>query len=73
MKEKRKMSPFITSFNSYIKQVTFTLTLLHGPNIAGWAKMVENWINQLDPTVDNEERVWITFLTQFNERFLNTT
>jgi hypothetical protein len=63
----------MAGFNSYIKRIAFTLMLLQGPQVAGWAKMVGNWINQLNPNIDDEEHIWMTFLTQFNERFLNTT
>jgi hypothetical protein len=41
--------------------------------MAKWAKMIGTWIDQLDPVTDNKLRVWNNFLTQFDERSLDTT
>jgi len=39
----------VTGYNSPIKKVAFTLTLIKGPETAGWVKDIGRAIDQLDP------------------------
>src|SRR5579863_6111500 len=62
----------VMGYNSPIKKVTFTLTLIKGPETTGWVKDVGNTINQLNPITQNVNAVWDTFLDEFVDHFQDT-
>jgi hypothetical protein len=63
----------VPGYDSLICKVTFTLSLLKGPEVASWAKSISEWINALDPTFKNIPLVWLLFLQCFEEQFADTT
>ena len=56
-------------FNSPIKKVALTLTLMKGPEVAGWVRNMGHWIDQLKPTIDNIPFIWEQFLQEFARQF----
>ena len=62
----------VAGYNSPIKKVAFTLTLIKGKEVAGWVKSVGDFLDTLDPVIQNVPAVWDQFLDQFNERFQDT-
>ena len=56
-------------FNSPIKKAALTLTLIKGPEVAGWIRDMGHWIDQLNPTLDNVPFVWEQFLQEFARQF----
>jgi len=59
----------IAGFNSPMKQMAFTLTLIKGPEVAGWARIMGEVLNALDPPVDNIPAVKDQFLDEFSAQF----
>ena len=52
-----------------MKKVSLTLTLIKGPEVAGWVQDMGRWINQLDPVINNVPLVWEQFLHEFAQQF----
>ena len=59
----------IAGFNSPIKKVAFTLTLIKGDEVAGWVRDMGIWIDELDQVHDNFPIVWTQFLNEFEAQF----
>ena len=59
----------VAGFNSPIKKVTFTLTLIKGDEVAGWVKDMGTWIDRLDHVNQNFPIVWTQFLEKFETQF----
>jgi hypothetical protein len=55
-----------------MKRVAFTLTLIEGPDIAGWKCNMGAWINGMDPAIHNIPAVWTDFLQEFQQQFTDT-
>jgi len=47
----------ITGFESPMHKVSITLTMIKGSEVAGWACDMGQWVDSLDPAVDNIELV----------------
>jgi len=43
----------VAGYNSPIKKVALTLTLIKGPQVAGWTHDMGTWLDTLDPVLDN--------------------
>ena len=56
-------------FNSPIKKAALTLTVIKGPEVAGWVRNMGHWIDQLNPTLDNVPFIWEQFLLEFARQF----
>ena len=59
----------VAGFNSPLKKVSLTLTLIKGPEVVGWVWDIGRWINQLDPAINNVPLVWEQFLHKFAQQF----
>ena len=59
----------VAGFNSPIKKVAFTLTLIKGDEVAGWVRDMGIWIDGLDRVQDNFPIVWTQFLDEFEAQF----
>ena len=59
----------VSGFNSPIKKVAFTITLIKGPDTAGWTRDIRTFLEGLDPVVDNVPAVWDQFLVEFANQF----
>jgi len=59
----------VASYNSLIKKVALTLTLMKGPQIAGWIRNMGTWLDTLDPILDNIPDVWDQFLYEFSQQY----
>ena len=55
----------IPGFNSPIKKAALTLTLIKGPEVAGWVCNMGHWIYQSNPTLGNVPFIWEQFLQEF--------
>ena len=64
-----RLNQDVPGFNSPIKKAALTLTLIKGPEVAGWVHNMGHWIDQLNPTVDNVPFVWEQFLLEFARQF----
>ena len=59
----------VNGFNSLIKKVAFTITLIKGPDTAGWTRDIWTFLEGLDPVADNIPAVWVQFLIEFTNQF----
>jgi len=59
----------IAGYNSPIKKVALTLTLMKGPQVAGWTRNMGTWLDTLDPILDNIPDVWDQFLFEFSQQY----
>ena len=59
----------VAGFNSPMKKVSLTLTVIKGPEVAGWVRDMGRWIDQLDPVINNVPLVWEQFLHKFAQQF----
>ena len=59
----------VAGFNSPIKRMAFTLTLIKGPEVAGWNRNMGEVLDALGPLVDNIPAVWDQFLYKFSAQF----
>ena len=64
-----RLNQDVAGYNSPIKKVTLTLTLMKGPQVAGWTRDMGTWLDTLDPILDNIPNVWDQFLYEFSEQF----
>jgi len=59
----------VASYNSPIKKVALTLTLMKGPQVAGWTHDMGTWLDTLDPILDNIPNVWDQFLFKISQQY----
>jgi hypothetical protein len=64
-----RLNQDVVGYNSPIKKVAFTLTLIKGSEVAGWTRDIGAWIDTMDPVADNLPEVWDTFLVKFATQF----
>jgi Retrotransposon gag protein len=61
----------MVGFDSPMKKIVFTLTLIKGPDIAGWICDIGDMLDHLDPDTDNVPALWQQFLYEFEVQFQN--
>jgi len=64
-----RLNQDVAGYNSLIKKVALTLTLMKGPQVAGWTRDMGTWLDTLDPVLDNIPDVWDQFLYEFSQQF----
>jgi hypothetical protein len=62
----------VAGFNSFIWEVSITLTLIKGPAVAGWTCSMGDWIDSLDPLQDDYKIVWTQFQQKFHNQFTDS-
>jgi hypothetical protein len=68
-----RLNQDVAGYNSPIKKVAFTLTLIKGPEVAGWTRDIGAWVDTMDPVADNLPEVWDTFLVEFATQFQDSS
>ena len=59
----------IPGYNSPYKKVAFTLTLVKGEETAQWVRNMGNWLDTINPIVDNVKDLWLQFLEAYAYQF----
>ena len=62
----------VAGFDSPMKKITFTLTHMKGPEVAGWVHDIGHMLDGLNPLVDNIPFLWEQFLNEFEAQYLDT-
>ena len=62
----------VTGFDSPITKVALALTLIKGPEVAGWVRDVGEWLDTWDPNTQNIPAIWNIFLQEFARQFQDT-
>jgi Retrotransposon gag protein/Zinc knuckle len=52
--------------------VSITLTLFQGQQVVAWVRDMGSWIDSLNPTTNDIQKVWDTFVQEFNDHFSNS-
>ncbi len=63
----------VAGFESPIRQVALTLTLIKGPHVDQWVRNMTTWLRSLDLVNDNVPRVWDYFTETFEQQFNDST
>jgi hypothetical protein len=66
-----RLNQDVAGFNSPKKKVAFVLTLLEGPEVAGWKRDIGEWIDELEAH-ENVPAVWTLFLHEFSRQYLDS-
>jgi hypothetical protein len=61
----------MAGFNLLIKKIAFMLTLIKGPDTAGWTHDMGDFLDTLGPA-DNIPDLWMQFLLEFGQQFQDT-
>jgi hypothetical protein len=61
----------VAGFNSPMKKIAFTLTLIKGADTAGWTQDMGTFLDGLD-LADNILELWMQFLVKFGQQFQDT-
>jgi len=64
-----RLNQDVAGYNSPIKKVALTLTLMKGPQVAGWTHDMGTWLDTLDPVLDNIPDIWDQFLFEFSQQY----
>jgi len=62
----------VAGFESPMRKVSITLTMIKGSEVAEWARNMGRWIDTLNPAVDDIELVWEQFQAEFTEQFTDS-
>jgi len=62
----------VPGFNSPMKKIALTLTLMQGEKVAGWANDIGEVLDDLNPATDNIPALWTVFLEEFRKQYLDT-
>ena len=62
----------VAGFKSPMCKVSITLTMIKGSEVARWACDMGQWIDTLDPAIDDIELVWEQFQAEFTEQFTDS-
>ena len=55
-----------------MQKINLTLTLMHGEKVARWVKSIGVALDELDPTLDDVNAPWMTFLEEFAQQYTDT-
>jgi hypothetical protein len=62
----------VAGFDSPMKKIAFTMTLIKGPDVTGWIRDIGEMLDHLDPDIDNVPALWQQFLYEFKVQFQDT-
>jgi len=63
----------VSGFESPIRWIAIALTFIKGLQVDGWVEGILQALEQLNPIADNVEYIYIDFLVQFEEQFVDST
>jgi hypothetical protein len=59
----------VPGLQSWIRRVAIALTFIKGPTVDKWALNQGDWVDRLDPLLEDVPDVWVHFLNQFRNQF----
>src|SRR5258708_10368912 len=63
----------VPGFNSPIKKVALAITLIKGPDVTGWTRVLGELLRALDPMHDNIPTLWEHFEREFRKKFQDSS
>jgi hypothetical protein len=62
----------VPGLQSWIRRVAIALTFIKGPTVDKWALNQGDWVDRLDPLIEDVPDVWLHFLIEFRNQFQDT-
>jgi hypothetical protein len=67
-----RVNTTVPGLQSWIRHVAIALTFIKGPTVDEWALNQGDWVDRLDPLIEDVPDVWIHFLNEFRNQFQDT-
>jgi hypothetical protein len=67
-----RINATVPGLQSWIRRVAIALTFIKGPTVDEWALNQGDWVDRLDPLLEDVPDVWIHFLNEFWNQFQDT-
>jgi hypothetical protein len=67
-----RINATVPGLQSWIRRVAIALTFIKGPTVDEWALNQGDWVDRLDPLIEDVPDVWIHFLNEFRNQFQDT-
>jgi hypothetical protein len=64
-----RINTTVPGLQSWICRVAIVLTFIKGPTVDKWALNQGDWVDRLDPLLEDVPDVWIHFLNEFRNQF----
>jgi hypothetical protein len=59
----------VPGLQSWIRRIAIALTFIKGPTVDEWALNQGDWVDRLDPLIEDVPDVWTNFLIEFRNQF----
>jgi hypothetical protein len=66
-----RLNEDVPGFQSPMKKVALTLTLMQGENVAAWVEAAGHTLDNLDPATQNIPAVWDYFVEEFEQQYID--
>ena len=67
-----RVNATVPGLQSWICRVAIALTFIKGPTVDEWALNQGDWVDRLDPLIEDVPDVWTNFLLEFRKQFQDT-
>jgi hypothetical protein len=67
-----RVNATVPSLQSWIRCVVIALTFIKGLTVDKWALNQGDWVDRLDPLIEDVPDIWIHFLNKFRNQFQDT-
>jgi hypothetical protein len=67
-----RVNATVPGLQSWIRRVAIVLTFIKGPTVDEWALNQGDWVDRLDPLLEDVPDVWVHFLNEFQNQFQDT-
>src|SRR6266705_278617 len=72
VKKYMRLKRQVPGFSSPMMKVAMVLTFMKGQATSGWMRTIGNWIDTLDPAIDDQPIVWDTFIIAFEQQYMDS-
>src|SRR6266699_4838571 len=72
VKKYMRLNRQVPGFSSPMTKVAMVLTFMKGSATSGWTRAIGDWIDTLDPAIDDQPVVWDTFVIAFEQQYLDS-
>src|SRR6266576_4397259 len=72
VKKYMRLNRQVPGFSSPMTKVAMVLTFMKGQATSGWTRAIGDWIDTLDPAIDDQPVVWETFLIAFEQQYVDS-
>ena len=72
VKKYMRLNRQVPGFSSPMTKVAIVLTFMKGQATSGWTRAIGEWIDTLDPAIDDQPIVWDTFVIAFEQQYMDS-